>query len=171
MPIFIRPLSVLSLCLTSLFLISRGNSSSSNESLANTMSHLEETKVTENGHVFTRDYSNPKLGEAWKDEYGTIWGNQPKSLMLSHKEATEYCKSIGARLPSDEEFSRLYSYMLEKGSFKYKPQPEILPNLNCSEQRFFWSGTTTNCARRFYTCRGLDYCHTALSEPWCVTGK
>ncbi len=85
-----------------------------------------EIRKTETGFVFIRDMSVPKLGEAWRDESGMIWGdiarNRDGSILYTVQSskyenelreklgkpklaegtlgAKEYCESIGAQLPS-----------------------------------------------------------------------
>jgi hypothetical protein len=85
------------------------------------------------------------LHEAWKDEAGTIWGamvlNSPQSerfcphaepgepCRMNQMEAMEYCEQIGARLPEEEDFERLRSYLgaTEESSHGYRDQ--VLPDL------------------------------------------
>jgi len=91
-----------------------------------------ETRTTKTGHVFTRDTSHPKLGEAWRDPHGLIWGDIAKNedgsvRLMDHKDATDYCAGIGAKLPSKEHFIRLGQYMGAKlgGKEGYIAQPVI----------------------------------------------
>jgi len=75
----------------------------------------KETVVSTTGAVFVRDYTHPQLGEAWKDPSGMIWGDTVRDgsegKEMLHDEATKYCKTIGAQLPSREDFVRLRKYM------------------------------------------------------------
>ncbi|MCX6123615.1 MAG: hypothetical protein NTV34_02525 [Proteobacteria bacterium] len=95
----------------------------------------QEPRTTLSGYVFARDTSNPKLGEAWRDPLGMIWGDIVLKADGSHarfnlKDATEYCKNIGAQIPTVDDFGRLSDYLgrlVPGATAGYKPQ--ILPNL------------------------------------------
>lgn len=121
-----------------------------------------ETKTTKTGHIFVRDTNFPKLGEAWRDPSGTVWGNMVTKddgspRFMTHGDAADYCKSIGAQLPSRADYTRLGQYM----GFRWVPvqgvlggpaqlytgfEPQVLPNLNYMENgrvrtRYYWSST------------------------------
>lgn len=123
-----------------------------------------ETKTTKTGHVFTRDTSNPELGEAWRDPSGMIWGDIVKKAdgtpyFMNHKNATAYCKSIGAELPSgwessqnksnggqNSDFVRLREYMGATSRSNEGYAPQVLPNLTHvqdgeTRNRYFWSSS------------------------------
>jgi len=123
-----------------------------------------ETKTTKTGHVFTRDTSNPKLGEAWRDPSGMIWGDIVKKAdgtphFMNHKDATAYCKSIGAELPSgwqssqnksnggqNSDFVRLREYMGATSGSYDGYTPRVVPNLTHVQggetgSRYFWSSS------------------------------
>lgn len=110
------------------------------------------------GAIFTRDNSNPKLGEAYRDPSGLIWGatvtvrgapNYINPIDPKYKRqydamaVAEDCKNIGARLPTMEEFEQLAKY-LGLGSPKgYSPyqldaKTEVLTGLY---RQWFWSST------------------------------
>jgi hypothetical protein len=99
-------------------------------------------RVTKNGSIFKRYDEKPSLGEAWEDPNGLVWGdiasyspNTPKTFNFSG--ARRYCSSIGARLPSINEFDSLRKFM-GYGVFPgYEPQ--ILPNLDITWST--WSST------------------------------
>ena len=40
-----------------------------------------ETRTTKTGAVFTRDDGQPKLGDAWRDPSGLIWGRNQVRMM------------------------------------------------------------------------------------------
>jgi hypothetical protein len=61
---------------------------------------------TTTGAIFTCDHSNPNLGEAHREPGGLIWGEQSEKSM-SQSQAAAYCKSLGARLPTEHEFYNL----------------------------------------------------------------
>lgn len=71
-----------------------------------------EDRVSIVGVRFSRDTSNPKLGLAFKDSRtGIIWGDNKDGLdgIVSSPEADaeEYCRSIGAALPTMEQYAQL----------------------------------------------------------------
>lgn len=109
-----------------------------------------ETKDTETGHTFTKlEPKDLKLlgilnlaafGEAWQDPSGTIWGNTARNKdgsarKMNHATAKDYCATIGATLPTIDQFERLASYMGylpgDPEQSQYKPQ--VLPDLPPSE--------------------------------------
>lgn len=102
-------------------------------------------------HIFVLDPSRPALGEAWRDESGMIWGDILKNAdhsirYLNQDTATDYCKSIGAILPSEGDFNRLREYMGAKSGIYEGYTPQVLPNLvrntgNRTLSNFFWSST------------------------------
>jgi hypothetical protein len=65
--------------------------------------------------IFLPDSSNPALGEAYRDVNGLIWGSPVRApsgeirAMLS-TEALDYCRSIGARLPTNDDYVRLLPF-------------------------------------------------------------
>ena len=92
-----------------------------------------------------------KFGEAWEDPSGMIWGDIVKKEdgsphYMNHKDAIDYCKSIGADLPSREDFVRLREYMGAKPGRSDGYAPQILPNLTYTDKgetysRYFWSSS------------------------------
>ncbi len=121
-----------------------------------------ERRTTTTGAVFTRDRSHAALNEAWRDPDGLIWGDIVKNEDGSVREmvhssqymkeigrplprplpngtlgAKEYCESIGARLPSKKEFTRLGGYLGSGSDQGYSHHDDqILPNLS---DHWFWS--------------------------------
>jgi hypothetical protein len=105
--------------------------------------------------TFTRDTSIAALGEAWRDPSGMIWGDIVKNddhsiRYMDQYQASTYCESIGAQLPSREDFARLRGYMgattaaSEYVGTGYTPQ--VLPNLyrtadGRSVRNYFWSSS------------------------------
>jgi hypothetical protein len=79
-----------------------------------------------------------------------IWGDIVKfedgyPRYMSHGEAAKYCKSIGGRLPSREDFIRLREYMGAQSENVDGYSPQVLPNLideKWKDSRDFWSSTT-----------------------------
>lgn len=121
------------------------------ETLATARAKLEERRSPPaiakiaSGLAFSRVDDEPQLGLAWRDPSGTIWGDAVKDgsgrfARMTLKEASAYCASINARLPSAGDFERLRKYLGGNGpwpypmknnyqSFRYGYQPQILPHL------------------------------------------
>lgn len=103
-----------------------------------------ERRATDKGAVFTCDTSHPDLEEAWRAPNGLIWGDIVKKTdgavhYMDHDEAINYCGSIAAHLPSDEEFIQLREYMgwARSGSAEWY-RAQALPNLS---GHWFWSSS------------------------------
>lgn len=124
-------------------------------------------------NTFTRDTSNPALGDAWRDPSGTVWGDIVANTDANHSikymvqssaymtqigrplpvaqlGALEYCASIGAELPTREDFGRLRGYMgATTAATAYQGTgytPQVLPNLTRVENgqthsNNFWSSS------------------------------
>jgi hypothetical protein len=114
---------------------------------------LKSKSVDGKEHLWVRDTSNSKLGEAWRDEKDLVWGDIIKKsdgtiFKMNHADATNYCTSIGARLPTRDEFVRLRDLMgaTSRAGFSdarvsgYSPQ--ILPNLDNLDKNWFWSASS-----------------------------
>ncbi len=114
--------------------------------LQNLTGGSEIQRVSITGAVFTRDTSNPALGEAYKDPSGLIWGSVVKTRegnikYMNEQDAEKYCRSIGAQLPTGEEFEQLAMYLGQGAGFDSSPyladgKTEILPGLANHD---FWS--------------------------------
>ena len=108
-------------------------------------------RVSVTGAVFTRDTSNLALGEAYRDPSGLIWGNvvttpQGKIERMTQYDAEKYCQSIGARLPTVEEFEQLAKYLGKGTAEGYDPyltdgKTEILPEI---ADYAFWSASVNS---------------------------
>ncbi len=73
-------------------------------------------RVSITGAVFTPDTSNLALGEAYRDPSGLIWKTAFKTPegywnILNQSDADKYCKALGARLPTREEYEQLAKYL------------------------------------------------------------
>ncbi len=93
------------------------------------------------GEVFVRDTSHPKLGEAYRDSQGLIWGSVV-STSMNQNDAYKACKKIGARLPTLEEFKRLRNYLTDYGRVAFNKTvdgKEVLPGFS---NDYFWSSST-----------------------------
>ncbi len=116
----------------------------------------ENQRVSVTGAIFTRDTSNPKLGEAYRDPSGLIWGSVVKTSQgatkhMNEYDAKRYCESIGARLPTKVEFEQLARYLGQGTAEGYDPyladgKTEILPGL---ADRWFWSASVVSYNRSF----------------------
>jgi len=118
----------------------------------------DSVRTTKSGKKFTRvdEKELSKLGitdtelfgQAWKDESGVIWGDVRKDEDPSNfhyvevDEATDYCKKIGATLPTgwpedrnndfdktDSDFVRLVKYLSDDPAKRWTYKPQVLPNL------------------------------------------
>lgn len=132
-------------------------------------------KMTTIGAFFRRDYSHPPLGETWCDPTGLCWGDIVKNkdgsiryIIQSYEYyekdssylpqggfgAKEYCESIGARLPSIEEFVRLREYMGARPGIYEGYRAQVLPNLS---GYWFWSSSVyPSFAERVYAFSGVN---------------
>ena len=99
------------------------------------------------GIEFTRDRSIRAFHEAWRDPRGILWGdvviNEDGSLAtMEHQEATDHCRDIGGRLPSEEDFRYLIAAMGGRSAYA----PQVLPHLDGGF--LYWSSSclgTTPC--------------------------
>jgi hypothetical protein len=98
-----------------------------------------EVRVAKNtGAIFTRDNSCPTLGEAFRDPSGAIWSGVAKEngevKLVNFDEASAFCDSVGAELPTFDDFSQLQEYLGSESRYGYSPYAEggkleVLPNL------------------------------------------
>lgn len=104
-------------------------------------------RTSRTGAVFMRDASNSALGEAYKDQLGLIWGSpvmaQGEVSRMSQYDADKYCKDIGARLPTKEDFEQLANFLGEGTANGYGPyladnKTDLLPGLSGNN---FWSSS------------------------------
>jgi formylglycine-generating enzyme required for sulfatase activity len=74
-----------------------------------------EQKISKMGAVFTIDFTHPELGLAYKEPSGLIWGDivieDNHVLQVNYEDANSYCQSIGARLPTNQEYLQLGKYL------------------------------------------------------------
>lgn len=106
---------------------------------SDTVCNKLEVIAANTGVIFTRDTSNSKLGEAYRDPSGLIWG-EIMSQSMDYKNADKACKQIGARLPLIREFYDLRGFL---GQHSYSTKQaygpdEILPGLSGN---LFWSSS------------------------------
>ena len=139
-----------------------------------------QTRTTKTGAVvFTCDSSHPKLGEAWRDPDGLIWGDivlkDDRTVhYMNHQDATNYCTSIGARLPSKEEFTSLREDMGARPGTKEGYSAQVLPNLS---DYWFWSSSVyPSNAGYFYDFSGSNgninyYFRSNDNAVRCVVGR
>ncbi len=104
-------------------------------------SQVERRIVAYTRDVFIRDTSNPKLGKAYQDPSGVIWGSV-LSKSMNQYDANNACKKIGARLPTVDEFRRLRVYLGGGSRGHYKPftadGSEVIPGLS---HQMFWTSS------------------------------
>lgn len=101
-------------------------------------------RVTTTGAVFSQDRSFLLLGEAWLDPKGLIWGDTVMESgravrPMNYLDANRYCTSIGAQLPTKDEFNQLREYMGWTSEDPKGYSPQVLPNF--SDYYWFWSST------------------------------
>lgn len=132
------------------------------------------------GAIFTRDRSNPRLGEAYRDPSGLIWG-EVITPSMNQRDAENACKNIGARLPTRDEFLSLWTYLgggSEKGYSPYimanESSTEVLPLL--SSYRFWSSSVDSVYSDTAFFFHGYyGYVHTAYRGDdyvvRCVSGR
>lgn len=99
--------------------------------ISRTISDESKDRVSITGAVFKRDNSIAKLGEAYRDPSGLIWGSplldQPEpsgyraSANVRQSKAKQYCKSIGARLPTRAEANQLGKFLGRHTEFGFSP--------------------------------------------------
>ena len=103
--------------------------------------------ISTSGPKYKRMEKQTKLGEAWRDSAYLVWGDvyhkNNDVIQVNFQQAQEYCKNIGAKLPTAEDFVRLkismgasHTDVKKKGDYS----AQILPNLNV----FFSVWTSTS---------------------------
>ncbi len=135
----------------------------------------EVTRTTTTGHVFISDSSRPTLGDAWRDESGMIWGDMVRfrvgstyldqicfeshrpirdgiPCVVDYGDALEYCESIGAALPTVDDYKRLRSYMGASLDSPTGYKAQVLPNLDLDI--YFFTSTLSAMHDRVFTFLG-----------------
>lgn len=85
----------------------------------------KDVKISTKGFLFIRDKNHPRMGEAWRDPSGLVWG-EPK-YAGSLKQAISYCHGIGAELASGDDFTNLSGYLRDYTKKPYDYEA-VLPN-------------------------------------------
>ncbi len=150
--------------------------------LKKTSAGYEFRRVSE-AELTDRGVTDPvAFGEAWEDPIGMIWGDIARkptgtAKIISHHEATEYCRRLGARLPSgfpagktESDFVRLRRYLGGVGDPTSEEEsgyrPQILPGLVFEENghsysEFNWSDSLVpknpDFAYTFFSGAGVVY--------------
>ncbi|MNT16898.1 hypothetical protein D3C72_1520240 [compost metagenome] len=105
-------------------------------SINSTLVLAKECFETTTGVTFCRDYTNPKLGESWRDPFGLVWGESMGGggydNAVNFYDAVEYCREKGGRLPSRDDFVILQKLF---GGKEY--QPQIFKHFT----RSYWTST------------------------------
>lgn len=106
---------------------------------------LEKVSVT--GAVFTLNLSHPPLGNAYQDPSGVIWGDlvieNNRVVQTDASSAEAYCESIGARLPSLEEYKNLAKYLGYGSRGGYSPDTQDGSDMILLGLPFHWYWTST----------------------------
>ncbi len=148
---FVRTFSILSLSIVVIFQMAEAKPvCASIEACQNLKIKIEDqiqvlarknidTKISAAGFKFVLDTSNPKLGEAYMDPSGLVWGSLAKQngeiIRMSEDDAESYCEDIGAHLPTEPEFKQLAIYLGRQTASGYSPlimnsKAELLPELS-----------------------------------------
>lgn len=69
------------------------------------------TRTSRTGAIFTSNRDNPRLGNAYTCPDGLIWGEVSSQEFFKSQEAHKHCKALGARLPTEQEFRRLFAHL------------------------------------------------------------
>ncbi len=97
------------------------------------------------GSIFICDTSSPSLGEAYRTSKGTEWGEPIKRngalLPMTADQSEEYCASIGAKLPTTDDYSELLNE-LRHSFYTTDNQTPMIPDLTISE--WFWTSSPAN---------------------------
>jgi hypothetical protein len=111
-----------------------------------TNSAFGQVRTSISGHKFVQVTDLPKLGNAWKDESGLIWGDvvmkSDGSLkMMSQYDARDYCRELSDSqhqylLPTLAQFAQLARFLGEDTDGGY--DPETIPGL---KRWFLWTGS------------------------------
>lgn len=129
------------------------------------------------GAVFTRDTSNPSLGEAYRDPTGLIWSGV---IARANRDAAPvHCQYRNARLPTKEELNQLAKFLGDGSKKGFSPfladgKTEVLPGLS---KNLVWSSTTDWLNRSFsQSLRGWDGAVFPSRGNWaegvlCVSGR
>jgi len=136
-------------------------------------------RISRSGSIFTRDFTNPKLGEAYRDPSGLVWGEPLKHngrIFFNHYAAGFYCDSVQARLPTLTELEQLSIYFGMGTSEGYSP---FMPNTRISilpgyynndgkpRESLYWGPIHPQRPKLAYTIRASDGYITSLnSRDW-----
>lgn len=109
------------------------------------------------GRVFPTDLEKlgitdpATFGEAWKDPTDMIWSDAARDAKgvlrrMTIAEAEKYCKSLGAELPSIEDYERIEKYMTTKLENSERYSAQVLPGLGELIEGhippFYWAKST-----------------------------
>lgn len=137
-------------------------------------------RTTVTGAKYIRDFSHSKLGEAYRDPSGLIWGDvvsdqAGKWIKLRQEAAEDYCKKLNARLPTETETFRLATDFGYDNTFRnpksYQPfqrgtKDTVLPNWPDSFNSFWASTNRVSDGKRLY-CR---YYSDSGAVTWSANG-
>lgn len=104
-------------------------------------------KVSVTGAIFTLNQTYPELRNAYEDPSGLIWGDlvieNNKVLQTDAASAEAYCKSIGTRLPTLEEYRKLGEYLGRGTKGGYSPYTQDRNDFVLFGLPFYWYWTST----------------------------
>jgi hypothetical protein len=110
-----------------------------------------EERISNTGAVFTRVYTSPAPGAAFKDPSGLIWEDAVllggHIVTVTFQVANRYCNESGARLPTKEELVQLGIYLGVGSVQGYSPKSttgvDMLTDLGNGRDGYglFWSST------------------------------
>lgn len=132
--------------------------------IENNFSKKSDQRITIAGFAFKRNTTWHKLGEAWEDPKGIVWGDIVKfpetgrPHFMTQNEAIRYCQNIGAELPKAEDFDFKSYFYSSDHPFHYVPQ--VLPNIN---QIIMWTASEDIDSNKIYF--GGSYGELLTEDP------
>jgi hypothetical protein len=104
-------------------------------------------KISSTGAVFTLNLTHPELGDAYQDPSGLIWGDlvivNKHVVQANYSQASAYCKDIGARLPTLQEFLNLAKYLGAGTKKGYNPSTSDGQDTMLLGLPYYWYWTST----------------------------
>ena len=96
------------------------------------LSNLESSELTRAGILDVRAFGQAWMLDDESETSKTIWGDlvtgpDAQPLLMNEREAIDYCVTIGAHLPTKEQFARLGFYLGVGTDAGYVP--EVIPHL------------------------------------------
>lgn len=130
-------------------------------------------KILSTGVVMVEDKSNAAMPGAYRDPDGLIWGRLNKEA--SRAVAEQSCRKMGARLPLEEELTRLLTHIGLRNEVHWSLTAAngATPFLGAMKGATLWLGTNT---RRFFNYYDLETKNVLFATDWsreyvCVSGS